>query len=282
MSRPRPATILLTASLLLAAAAHGIAAPRSNCLVDAWAGKYPNASVGGATSLENAGCQLCHGSAGYPIVNAYGLELALAVGTKDQRLELAESKDSDGDSFANICEIVSGTQPGWTNDGTDEVFDLLGEGDADEPAPASIQGLMTPTAVQVGIRHGIGTVNCLSSTIAPVISGSWRISVDSSLVPNATSVFVVCFAEKLEPGLLYPAGELLVDVTSAFFFRGGQAANPQGPNVFDAAIAPDVAMVGIRGSAQAALRTARGGFVLSNALDVVVGYPVCSHGGGGG
>ena len=71
-------------------------------------------------------------------------------------------------------------------------------------------------------------------------------------------------------------------VESAFFFRGSQVANAAGPNVFSAALAPDVQMVGIQGSAQAAVTTETGVGKLTNAVDVEVGFPPCSHGGGGG
>jgi len=67
--------------------------------------------------LEKIECQLCHGTQGFQVRNPYGRALrelvkkGKGVLTTDM-LITAEGKDSDGDGYTNLEEIVSGTLPG--------------------------------------------------------------------------------------------------------------------------------------------------------------------------
>ena len=70
------------------------------------------------TELFNAKCVTCHGVEGHTVKNAYGKEIMAMVQAKgtldltDDMLISIENKDSDGDGYTNLEEIISGTLPG--------------------------------------------------------------------------------------------------------------------------------------------------------------------------
>ncbi len=279
-------TVAACGALVLATAA---LAPTSRdaCFQDAFVARYPDATPSKATSLENAGCLLCHGeldgtgAADPLLVNAYGWDLVGAVGTKDDRLLLVENRDSDGDGALNRCEIRNGTQPGWTPDGFDPVFDLFTGGSFETLPPATLLGLSLPTEATFALRDGQGTVRCLESATDPIIGADWRIAVDTSPIDEASNVFLLAHARPLSQGLLYRGSELLVDLTSTRLFGGFLPADASGTTTILVPIVPDLQVIGVQGTAQAAVTGPEGAFKLTNAIDVVVGFPDCSHGGGG-
>ena len=108
--------LLITGLALLAGLASPPPALATSGYLNTWSSLYP-----GSQSDNNAGCQLCHGSSTQNI-NPYGFALAQCngvTGTITQRIQAAESLNSDGDTakpggFTNLEETNAGTQPGWT------------------------------------------------------------------------------------------------------------------------------------------------------------------------
>ncbi len=102
---------IVLAALMSASPAHAVSGYQS-----IWQGIYT-----GSSSLGDASCDLCHGSSTQRL-NPYGVAIANCDGTGDNtgtisnRIQAAESSNSDGDAggFSNLAEITASAQPGWT------------------------------------------------------------------------------------------------------------------------------------------------------------------------
>ena len=108
----------------------------------------------------------------------------------------------------------------------------------------------------------------LSSTSLPRIDTTWTLEMDSSAHPGVLLSAATFWTAPLEPGVVAPTGELLVDLTSLFL---GNLIVPAsgGPDVLTAAVPNDPGLVGLEIFGQGVLLG--GGDELANALHVTIG-----------
>lgn len=119
------------------------------------------------------------------------------------------------------------------------------------------------------LRNGSG-VNplCFKPVTAPMIGGTWTLTVDTSPHPNPSLVILEARAQPL-PGQLFSFGELLIDLGSPRLF-GSLVGTSGGVETFNFSIPNNPGFVGLTSHFQAGM--AGNGFAqVCNAIDVTVG-----------
>jgi len=117
------------------------------------------------------------------------------------------------------------------------------------------------------VRNGSGlNPLCLASVSPPVLGGTWAMRVDASVLPTATSAFLVVRTSPAS-GPVLPYGELLVTGPKLLSLARPVVA---GQVDFALPVPSSTHLVGLQASAQALLQG--GAAWLCNALDVALGY----------
>jgi PKD repeat protein len=106
-------SILIGAGALAAASS----AQALNGYLTDWRDAYPN------STSDDASCQLCHGSS-TDTLNAYGRDLCVN-GINFVAIE-GDDSDTDPTGSDNLTEIDASTQPGWSSDGQNPLYDAGG------------------------------------------------------------------------------------------------------------------------------------------------------------
>lgn len=118
-------------------------------------------------------------------------------------------------------------------------------------------------------RNGTGVnPQILASATAPIIGSAWVARVDPASIPATRLTGIVIKSAALDPGLLTPAGELLIAGT-----RLGLAQRSYGghPDDYPFDLPGDPALLGLEVHAQAFAVTLANGSVLGNALRLLLG-----------
>jgi len=132
----------------------------------------------------------------------------------------------------------------------------------DALANGSLGGL----AGVVSRNGGGGNTVCFTNQSEPIVGASWDTLVTTSGHPGATMSLIVAF-QGPSSGIILPAGELLVDLTSPLLAASAMATS--GADLHSLAVPLNASIIGAVAYTQAVILG--GGFELCNALDATVG-----------
>lgn len=159
----------------------------------------------------------------------------------------------------------------------DAIGDLDGNGSIDLLVGARGLDSMFVLFTELGLHasaipyRGTGVNDdCFASATQPRIGANWVATVDSSGHPGALTASLHARGARLDPPLLIPAGEILVDVfSSPLLFELSGFATSSIPSTFFVPVPNDVGLIGFPLTIQASLLG--NGASTCNAIDVVLG-----------
>lgn len=164
-----------TASLALPVL--GLAAPNPDVFLQVTT-LYPN-----SLSISNASCFMCHEDAqGNQPWNGYGWGIRQNINggmTIAQAILAMEPLDSDGDpgGSTNLEEIMSDSQPGWTEGSNNTVHFINGSTTSGVTAPAGISGDLDPSST-IGTSYCSSAPNSAGAGAELTASGSTSVQAD--------------------------------------------------------------------------------------------------------
>ncbi|MEM7202428.1 MAG: hypothetical protein AAF628_19305 [Planctomycetota bacterium] len=135
---------------------------------------------------------------------------------------------------------------------------------------AWLQRFLVPSDATATTRNGSGINPVVFTTNeVPVLGTTWNAHIDASAYPLAVSVLALSHAQP-SSGIVIAGGELLIDIFSAsspFVFA---ISGPSSTGAVELAVPADPSLLGLKAPTQGIVLG--GGYVLTNALDLVLGY----------
>jgi len=122
------------------------------------------------------------------------------------------------------------------------------------------------------VRNGRGiNTDIYRNVTLPVLGTDWIAEIDGGSIGSSGLTYVFGYADPLDPGLLTSFGELLVDPASPWAFTS-VAGDASGLSRHTIPIPFDLGFVGISLGTQGLLGNMYGSLILTNAIDLVLGW----------